>query len=172
MAKAINAVTIGGQTGVITLPYGVCDTASNIAAKTVTVDNFALETGAVVLVKIKYSNTAAAPTLNVNDTGAKLIKSSGSTAVGSGATTGFADAGAVIMFVYDGTNWIQHWWYNTDTTYSAATYTKQGLVSTSSQIFGGKKYFGNGLAISNSSSSTTDCATFTYDGDTLTLSFG
>ena len=171
MANAINAVNIGGQTGVITLPYGVCSTAADTAAKTVTVDNFSLETGAVVLVKFTYSNTASSPTLNVNSTGAKAIKRYGTTAVGTGATTGYAAAGAVIMFIYDGTNWIQHWWYNTNTTYSNATYSTAGLVSTASQTFGGKKHFGSGLAISNGNS-TTDCATFTYDGDTLTLSFG
>ena len=171
MANAINAVTIGGQTGVITLPYGVCETASGTAAKTVTVDNFSLETGAVVLVKFTNANTNTSATLNVNSTGAKSIKRYGTTAPGDGVTSNQIAAGAVIMFVYDGTNWLQHYWRNTNTTYSAATYSAQGLVSTSSQTFGGKKHFGSGLAISNGDS-TTDCATFTYDGDTLTLSFG
>ena len=171
MANAINAVTIGGKTGVITLPYGVCETASGTAAKTVTVDNFSLETGAVVLVKFTNANLASSPTLNVNSSGAKAIKRYGSTATGTGATTNQIAAGAVIMFVYDGTNWLQHYWHNTNTTYGSATYSSSGLVSTGSQTFGGKKHFGSGLAISNGDS-TTDCATFTYDGDTLTLSFG
>ena len=171
MANAINAVTIGGQTGVITLPYGVCSTAGGTAAKTVTVDNFSLETGAVVLVKFENANTNTSATLNVNSTGAKSIKRYGTTATGDGATSNQIAAGAVVMFVYDGTNWLQHYWRNTNTTYSNATYSASGLVSTASQTFGGKKHFGDGMAVSNGNS-TSDCATFTYDGDTLTLSFG
>lgn len=171
MANAINAVNIGGQTGVITLPYGVCETKDDVAAKTVTVDNFSLETGAVVLVKFTNANIASLPTLNVNNTGAKAIKCYGGIAPGTGVTTNQIVRGSVIMFVYDGTNWLQHYWRNTNTTYSNANYSTSGLVSTDSQTFGGKKHFGSGLAISNGNS-TTDCATFTYDGDTLTLSFG
>lgn len=54
--------------------YGVCDTSSNIAAKTVSVDNtFALESGVEVTVKFSYTHKGSAPTLNVNKTGTKSI---------------------------------------------------------------------------------------------------
>ena len=55
--------------------YGVCSTAADTAAKTVTIDNFSLVTGAMVIVKFTNANTnkTTAPTLNVNNTGAKPI---------------------------------------------------------------------------------------------------
>jgi len=54
--------------------YGTCDTAAATAAKVVTCANFTtLMTGITIHVKFTYSNTNAAPTLNVNSTGAKNI---------------------------------------------------------------------------------------------------
>ncbi len=84
-------------------PYGVCSTSAASAAKTVTIDfsgTLTLYTGLRVTVKFSNSNTASSPTLNVNSTGAKAIKSYGTTA----ATTWVA--GQAIDFVYDGTNWL------------------------------------------------------------------
>lgn len=52
-----------------------------------------------------------------------------------------------------------------------ASYSYAGVVNTSSQTFKGVKAFANGIKIANGNS-TTDCATLTYDGDTLTISFG
>ena len=53
-----------------------------------------------------------------------------------------------------------------------ASYSASGVVAKGNQIFGGVKTFGDGLKIS-ASGSDTDCATFTYDAstDTLTVSF-
>lgn len=49
--KIINSLQFnGGDINVLSLPYGECSTAAAIAAKTVTVENFALEKGAQVLV--------------------------------------------------------------------------------------------------------------------------
>ena len=70
--KIINSLTIS-DTYVFSLPYGTCDTGSGVAAKTVTVDKFALETGAQVIVTFTNANTATNATLNVNSTGAKAI---------------------------------------------------------------------------------------------------
>ena len=96
--------------------YGVCSTAAATAAKTVTVDNFSLVTGAMVIVKFSEANSASSPTLNVNGTGAKPIYRYGTTAASTGASsTGWRD-GAVQTFVYDGTGWIRDFWENT--TYS------------------------------------------------------
>lgn len=131
------------------LYYGVCSTAANTAAKTVTVDNFSLTTGAMVIVKFTYANNVASPTLNVNGTGAKPIYRYGTTAVSTGTTTtGWRD-GAVQTFVYDGTGWIRDFWENT--TYSnvslgqgyatcstaAATVAKVGTLSNYSLATGG-----------------------------------
>lgn len=53
--------------------YALCSTAGATVAKTVTVSNFLLKVGAVVVVKFAETNTAASPTLNVSGTGAKGI---------------------------------------------------------------------------------------------------
>lgn len=112
----INSLDYGDGAHTFTLPYGVCSTAAATAAKTVTVDNFSLEAGAVVIVKFTNANSVASPTLNVNDTGAKPIMRYGTTAASTGTTTSGWIAGAVQLFVYDGTNWIREYWNNT--TYS------------------------------------------------------
>lgn len=54
----------------------------------------------------------------------------------------------------------------------SASYSYSGAVTTGTQTFKGVKTFGDGMAVSASGSST-DCATFTYDAstDTLTISF-
>lgn len=105
-SPAINASNLLALSQAVELaqhPFGVCSTAAATKAKTVTIDysgTLALFQGLTVVVKFSNSNTASAPTLNVNGTGAKLIKSYGTTA----ATTWVA--GQVINFVYDGTNWL------------------------------------------------------------------
>ena len=50
MANMINSLNFGDNIYPFTLPYGVCSTAASTAEKTVTVDNFSLETGAIVYV--------------------------------------------------------------------------------------------------------------------------
>jgi hypothetical protein len=112
----INSFEFDGDIHSFTLPYGVCGTAAATAAKTVTVSNFSLETGATVIVKFTNNNTASSPTLNVNSTGAKPIYRYGSTATGTSQTTTAWRAGAVQMFIYDGTGWIRDFWENS--TYS------------------------------------------------------
>lgn len=102
------------------LHYGVCGTAADTVAKTVTIsnlDNFVLEKGAVVAVKFTNSNSASNPTLNVNGTGAKNIVRYGTTATSTGTTTTGWAAGAVQLFIYDGTSWVRDYWSNT--TYSS-----------------------------------------------------
>lgn len=88
-----------------TLPFGTCETAAATAAKAVTCANFvALETGASVVVKFTYANTASSATLNVNSTGAKTIKTSDGQAL-SGSNLSPWKAGDIVNFVYDGTYW-------------------------------------------------------------------
>lgn len=54
------------------LQYGICGTAASTAAKTVTINDFSLVDGAMFTVKFSNTNNAnTAPTLNLNETGAK-----------------------------------------------------------------------------------------------------
>lgn len=92
MAK--NVVTLNlNNTDYSFRPYGVCGTGATTVAKTVTIDGFALCSGATVLVKFENNNTAPYPTLNINNTGEKLI-------IGGNLTSG-----GVYEFMYDGTYW-------------------------------------------------------------------
>ena len=87
--------------------YGVCSTGASTAAKTVSIDDVdALTTGLVIYVKFDNSNTASNPTLQVNNLTAKSIKRYGTTAVGTNTNTAWT-AGAIISFLYDGSNWVE-----------------------------------------------------------------
>jgi len=56
------------------LPFGICETESNIVEKVVNVNGtFNLTNGARIIVRFKYLNTSNNMTLNVNNTGAKPI---------------------------------------------------------------------------------------------------
>ena len=134
MANAINSLVYGNGTYVLTLPYGSCSTAAGTAAKTVTVDNFSLETGAIVAVKFTVTNTAASPTLNINSTGAKAIYYNG-----AAITAGYLKANKVYEFIYNGTQWDFVGDIDTNTTYSHPTYTARTGKPTGNQTpaFGG-----------------------------------
>ena len=90
------------------LYYGTCSNTANLVAKTVTgVANWPsnLSAGQTILIKFSNGNTAANPTLNINNTGAKTIKASGATNVGSNSAFTSWSAGDIVLFVYDGTYW-------------------------------------------------------------------
>lgn len=78
-------------------PYGICSTVAATVAKTVDITGFTLFTGATILVKFTYTNTAVNPTLNINSTGAKSIK--------HGNEDVSLIAGVIYEFIYDGANW-------------------------------------------------------------------
>ena len=80
--------------------YGACNTAAATAAKVPasTIAGFSLYVGASVSIKFSYANSAAAPTLNVNGTGAKQIRL-------NGANSAYWVAGSTVAMVYDGTYW-------------------------------------------------------------------
>lgn len=83
--------------------YGTSSTGASTTAKSVTCSGFTLKTGETIAVKFTNNNTASAPTLNVNSTGAVAIKTqTGATA----SLAGIWQAGTVVLFTYDGTNWI------------------------------------------------------------------
>lgn len=92
------------DTYVNTLPYSTCSTAAGTAAKIVSAGSFALETGAMVVVKFNNSNTAANPTLSVSNTEAKPIWYNG-----SAIKKDQLKANTVYQFVYDGSHATKHW---------------------------------------------------------------
>lgn len=138
--QVISAVNLtDGSKYSIGLPYGVCSTAADSVAKTVTVnggEGFVLEAGAMVIVKFTNANSVAAPTLNVNGTGAKSICRYGTTKVDTETSTSGWEAGAVQTFVYDGTSWIREYWRNS--TYANGTlgqgYTVQSNTAQAAAI--------------------------------------
>ena len=97
--------------------YGECGTAAATAAKEATLidgDGFTLTKGVVVAIKFTNGNDAANPTLNVNGTGAKGMMTRGTQAMGTnGVSTGYY-SNAINFFIYDGTNWVRNWWWNTN----------------------------------------------------------
>ena len=78
----------------------VGDVDTNTTYTAVTVSNFLLKVGAVVVLKFAYTNTAKSPTLNVSGTGPKGIFFGGA-AIGAGAVI----AGRTYTLVYDGVGW-------------------------------------------------------------------
>lgn len=113
-ARNIDGVKFDGTADIS--HYGTCDTVAATAAKTVSLSNYALATGSRIVVKFTVTNTAANPTLNVNNTGAKPIVYRGS-AIGAG----YLAANRVYEFVYDGTNWNLMGDLDTNNTYTANT---------------------------------------------------
>lgn len=83
--------------------FGTSNTSAAVATKTVVLPGFKLKTGARIAVKFSNNNTATRPSLNVNSTGAISIKTRTG---GTASLAGLWQAGAVVMFIYDGTNWI------------------------------------------------------------------
>lgn len=96
---AISALKLS-DTYVNTLPYQCCKTAAAIASKEVNAGDFALETGATVVVKFEATNSASNPTLNVSNTGAQAIYYNGTNIV-----AGCLKANYTYTFVYNGEQW-------------------------------------------------------------------
>ena len=93
--------------------YGICDTAANMATKTVSIPGFTLNTGTTIHVKFTYANTASSPTLNVSSTGAVSMILYDSIV-----------ADTVLTLTYDGTSWIQDYNSNDKVQMSNSTTTK------------------------------------------------
>lgn len=121
--RTIDGVNFDGSANIH--HYGTCSTAAGTAAKTVTLANFVLATGAEVTVRFTVTNTASSPTLNVNGTGAKPIQYRN-----AAISAGYLAANRVYKFVYDGGAWelVGDINIDTNTTYAAATTSNLGLV--------------------------------------------
>ena len=121
--RTIDGVSFNGTANIT--HYGTCATAAATAAKVVSCTGFTLATGAKITVKFTVTNTAASPTLNVNNTGAKAIQYRG-----SAISAGYLAANRVYTFIYDGTAYQLIGDINTDnnTTYSTGTSTTAGIT--------------------------------------------
>ena len=89
--------------------YGGCDTAEGTAAKASAIDEFTsedLENGVVVYITFDNTNSAANPTLNISDTGAKPIKCIIRNELTGLPEANYLIAGQTYRFVYDGENWV------------------------------------------------------------------
>ena len=113
-ARTIDGVSFNGSANIT--HFGTCSTEAATAAKVVSVANFVLATGSEVTVQFTVTNTAASPTLNVNNTGAKAIVYRN-----AAISAGYLAANRVYKFVYDGTNYELIGDINTDTKYTAAS---------------------------------------------------
>ncbi len=88
----------------VTSVYGTCNTTAGTTVKVVVCPNFVLFEGARIQVTFTNANTANAPTLNINNTGAKPIYINKT--VTSSSNLLLWTAGSKMEFVYDGTGWI------------------------------------------------------------------
>lgn len=97
--------------------YGTCATARATARKVCNDadETFQLYEGVLVFIKFTYANGKANPTLNINGTGAHAIRRYGTTAPSTSRASSW-NAGSVVAFIYDGTQYQMVGWINT--TYS------------------------------------------------------
>lgn len=105
--------------------YATCSTAAGTAAKVATITptttaftTSVLTAGTLVNVKFTVTNTAAVGdlTLNVNNTGAKHIKTLRYGVINNIAAVGYLAQNVTYQFTYDGTYWVMQENYNADTT--------------------------------------------------------
>lgn len=164
------------------IPYLTCSTAAGTAAKTTTLVSGTLPseltTGLQVLVKFTYSNSVASPTLAVGSLTAKSIKRYGTTAPSTSSTTSW-QAGATILFNYDGTYWQMADWTNTNTTYSNMTDAEyQAGTSTSNRLITPARLKAailyhapskTSVTVDAKTTSGTNIADITVDGTTVQL---
>ena len=113
--------------------YGTCNTAAGTTAKSVVCSEAtSLYAGLTITVKFSTANTVLAPTLNVNQLGAKAIWVDN--AVTSTSNCLFWNTNALITFTYDGTQWLvidQPSSYYVACTTAAATVAKVATVASS-----------------------------------------
>lgn len=132
MAKiAVDFLELGEDTFIFTLPYGVCDTAEEVAEKIVNVSNFSLDVGARIAVKFNNANAAETPLLNVNNTGAREIKYQNKAILKK-----FLTPNIVYEFIYNGIDWeiISGVGASTEDPPTIATNLKAGLIKSGGDI--------------------------------------
>ena len=98
--NTINSLKYNNNAYVFALPSGSCATAGATVKKEVTVDNFSVETGAMIIVKFTNANTASSPTLSVNGDSARAIYYKG-----AAVPSDFLESNGIYQFLYNGTQW-------------------------------------------------------------------
>lgn len=90
--------------------YAISSTAKNIVDKVASLNGFKLNTGSKVFIKFTDNSTtnplSGNITLNVNSTGAKVVKSSTDNQTCTFEDADYFCSNKVQEFVYDGTNWV------------------------------------------------------------------
>lgn len=132
---SVKCILQGQNNGSVNSYYGTCSTVAATAAKVVSLAGFTLVTGAKVAVKFTITNSAANPTLNINNTGAKPIYYRG-----SAITASYLAANRTYEFVYNGTQYELIGDIDTDsnTTYTPASATP--LVAGTAAVGTSTKY--------------------------------
>ena len=100
--RNINGNVFNGSTDITN--YTTCTTGASTTAKAASISTgFTLKTGSQVRVKFSTVNTASAPTLNIQSTGAKRMSYKGSLITNANFTF---NVNKIYTFTYDGTYWV------------------------------------------------------------------
>ena len=96
-----------GDKGDNKVGYGNCSTEADVAEKIVTVDdpNWKLEVGSLIMVRFSVVNSASNVTLNVNNTGAYGIRTTGESSYTGTSTTYTGDVNRGLTYMFDGSYW-------------------------------------------------------------------
>lgn len=160
-ARTVDGVSFDGSANVT--HYCTCDTDSGTVEKIVSVTGFVLEEGARVTVNFLESNTASNPTLNVHNgrgyTGAKAIMYRGTSSVSDSSNYYRWQAGDIVDFVYDGTNWVMVGWQ----TY--AHYAESATSASTSTYATCLRYSTTNLLTASDASTVTSSATIRPSSD-------
>lgn len=102
--RAINGINFNATSDITN--YCRCTTAGNIAAKTVSLSTFKLQTGSILYIGFDSTNTANSVTLNVNNTGAKPVYARGYQIGSTNLGANTIKTGYIYLMIYDGTNYV------------------------------------------------------------------
>lgn len=112
--------------------FGICNTAANTADKVVTIPEFKLSTGSIVVIIFTYGNSSTNVTLNISQTGAKSIYYKGAM-----IEPNYIVAGMPLMLVYDGNTWVLGTNMEAFKLVRTAKFSAKGAVTSDSVDFNG-----------------------------------
>jgi hypothetical protein len=108
---------------------GKCSTAAATVAKTLDIEGFVLRPSVRVSIMFTPANSAANPTININDTGAFAIRWNNAAVTGATIT-----ANRYIDFIFDGTYWQMVGIVNANTTTYSAMSVAEGSAATATTL--------------------------------------
>lgn len=146
-ARSINGMNFRGSTNIRN--FATCSTDASTANKIVSINNFTPNYGAQIRVQFDYSNTNAAPTLNVNNTGAKSMKYNGNAITNSNFTF---DVNKIYTFTCRDSSWdLEGDWDKGINKFTMNSQSYTGVVYPDSFI---RFYYSTGVITLNVSSTT------------------